>query len=171
MLPGNRLWAFTRRGQPFCFKLASLQRQECGLACRLAQKEDSLSALSLHLCRGRNASRDSPLGLHRRRTAFLLQGCFYADAGMLPGNSLWAYTRRGQPFCFKLPSLQRQKCFSVLGTGLTQEEDSLFASSLLRCRGMIASRDSPLGLHRKRTAFLLLACFSVKAGMLPGTRI
>jgi hypothetical protein len=102
MLLGTRLWAYTRRGQLFCFKLPSLQSQEC---------------------------LDPPLGLHRRRAAFLLQACFSAEAGMLLGTRLWAYTRRGQLFCFKLPSLQRQESFPGLASGLTQEEDSLSAAA------------------------------------------
>jgi hypothetical protein len=136
----------------------------------ITQEEGSLSSLRLLLCTGRNASLDPPLGLHRKRTGFLFYAFFSAEAGMLPVTRLWAYTGRGQPFCFNLASLQRQECFPGLASGLTQEEDSLSASSLLLFRGRNAFLDSPLGLHRKTTAFLLHACFSAKAGMLSGTR-
>jgi hypothetical protein len=107
-----------------------LQRQECfpGIASGLTQEEGSLSASSLLLCRGRKASRDSPLGLQRRRAAFLLQACFSVEAGMLPKTRLWAYTERGKPFCFKLASLQRQECYPGIATELKQEEGSLSAS-------------------------------------------
>jgi hypothetical protein len=190
MLPGTRLWAYTGRGKLFCFKLASLQKQECfpGLASGLTQEEYSLSASIVLLCRGSNASRNSPLGLHRKRTAFLLRACFSSEAGMprnlplglhrkrevfllracfsseagmLPGTRLWAYTGRAKPFCFKLACLKRQECFPGLASGLPQEEDSLSALSLLLCRCRNASWESPLGLHRKRTAFFassLLLC-------------
>ncbi len=63
--------------------------------------------------------------LVRKRTTFLLQAWFSAEAGILPGTLLWAYTGRGEPFCFKLASLQRQECFPGLASGLIQEEESL----------------------------------------------
>jgi hypothetical protein len=60
-----------------------------GPASGLTQEEGSLSASCLLLCRGRNASLDSPMGLQRKRAVFLPNACFSVEAGMFgPASGL-----------------------------------------------------------------------------------
>jgi hypothetical protein len=79
-----------------------------GPASGLTQEEGSLSASSLLLFRGRNNSRDSPLGLNINRTAFLLHASLSEET-----------IQKG---CLRLAS------------GLTEEKDSLSASCFFICR-------------------------------------
>jgi hypothetical protein len=118
MLPGTRLWAYTGRGEPFSLKLAYMQRQGCflRLASGLTKEEDSLSASSLLLCRGRNVAQDSPLGFNRKRTDFLLQACVSAEAGCL--DPPMGLNRKMTAFLFKLAFLQMQECFPGLASGV-----------------------------------------------------
>jgi hypothetical protein len=102
-----------------------------GLASGLTQEEYCLSASGLHLFSGRNASRDSPLGLHKKRAAFLLQACFSAEAGMLPGLASGLTEEEVQSFCFLLS--RDRKCCLPGFSRLTREEDCLSFSCFHIC--------------------------------------